>query len=45
MSNIMFSIIIPIYNIENYLKKSIDSAINQSYDNIEIILVNDLSYR
>ena len=41
MSNIMFSIIIPIYNIENYLKKSIDSAINQSYDNIEIILVND----
>ena len=35
------SIIIPVYNAENYLKKCIDSVINQSYKNYEIILVND----
>ena len=33
------SIIISIYNVEQYLKKCIDSVINQSYKNIEIILV------
>lgn len=38
---IKFSIIIPIYNIENYVEKSIKSAINQTYTNVEIILVND----
>lgn len=35
------SIIIPIYNAEKFLTKSIESAINQTYKNIEIILVND----
>ena len=35
------SIIIPIYNSENYLEKCIGSVISQTYDDIEIILVND----
>ena len=36
-----FSIIIPIYNTECYLEECIESVINQTYKNIEIILVND----
>ena len=39
----LISIIIPIYKVENYLVKCIESAINQSYKNIEIILINDAS--
>lgn len=35
------SIIIPIYNVEKYLKRCIDSIVNQTYKNTEIILVND----
>ena len=37
----MISIIIPVYNVENYLKESLDSVCNQSFGNIEIICVND----
>lgn len=37
------SIIIPIYNAEQYLEKCIDSVINQTYKNIEIILIDDYS--
>lgn len=37
----MLSVIIPIYNVEKYLTKCIESVINQTYKNIEIILVND----
>jgi len=35
------SVIVPIYNSEKHLNKCIDSIINQSYHNLEIILVND----
>lgn len=35
------SVIVPIYKVEKYLKKCIDSIINQTYSNLEIILVDD----
>lgn len=37
----MISIIIPIYNSEKYINECIDSLINQTYKNIEIILIDD----
>lgn len=37
----MLTIIVPIYNTENYLSECIDSILNQSYKNIELILIND----
>lgn len=37
----MFSIIIPVYNVENYLQKCLDSVLNQTYPNYEVICVND----
>ena len=37
------SIIIPVYNVEQYLAQCLDSVINQTYKNIEIICVNDCS--
>lgn len=41
MMNDLISIIIPIYNTEEYLARCLDSIINQSYKNLEIILVDD----
>ena len=35
------SIVVPVYNIENYIEKCIESLISQTYKNIEIILVDD----
>lgn len=35
------SIILPIYNVEDYLEKCVESVRNQTYDNLEIILVDD----
>lgn len=35
------SVIIPVYNVEKYLDKCVDSICNQTYDNLEIILVDD----
>lgn len=37
----LISIVIPVYNGSNYLKEAIDSALNQTYKSIEIIVVND----
>lgn len=37
----MVSIIVPIYKVEKYIEKSLYSVINQSYKDIELILVND----
>lgn len=37
----LLTVILPIYNVENYLDKCIESVVSQSYKNIEIILVDD----
>lgn len=41
--NALISIIIPIYKTENFLKTCIDSVLNQTYKNIEVILVDNAS--
>ena len=35
------SIIVPVYNVEKYLKKAVESTLNQSYEKLQIILIND----
>lgn len=40
-TNLRVTIIIPLYNSEHYLRKCLDSVINQTFSNLEIILVND----
>ena len=37
----LISVIIPVYNVEKHLKKCLDSIVNQTYKNLEIILIND----
>ena len=37
----LISIILPVYNAEKYLYKALDSIVNQTYKNLEVICVND----
>lgn len=41
MSEVEISVVIPVYNVEKYLEECLDSVINQSFKNIEIICIND----
>lgn len=41
MEQPLISVIVPVYNVELYLNKCIDSILSQTYKNLEIILVND----
>ena len=39
--NPLISVIVPVYNVEKYLNRCIDSILNQTFKQIEIILVDD----
>ncbi|GHT52294.1 hypothetical protein AGMMS49982_12120 [Bacteroidia bacterium] len=41
MKNMKISVIIPVYNVEKYLRECLESIVNQSYKNLEIIVVDD----
>ena len=41
IKNSLISVIVPIYNVESYLNRCVDSLVNQTYKNLEIILVDD----
>ncbi len=41
MNENKISVIVPVYNIENYIEKTVESIRNQTYKNLEIILVDD----
>ena len=41
MKKPIISVIVPVYNVEKYLKKCLDSILDQTFGNIEIICVND----
>jgi len=39
--NIKFSVLIPVYNVENFITQCVDTVLNQRYENFEVILIND----
>ena len=41
MDKTSFSFIIPVFNVENYIIQCVESIINQTYNNFEIILIDD----
>ena len=41
MINVLISVIIPIYNVEKYLRRCVDGILSQTYRNLEVILVDD----
>lgn len=43
MENPLVSVIIPVYNTQDYLKESLDAIVNQTLEDIEIIIINDAS--
>ncbi len=41
MENTLLSIIVPVYNVELYIRKCLDSILNQTFREYELILVDD----
>ncbi len=41
MKEKLISVIVPAYNVENYIRRCLDSLVSQTYENLEIIVVND----
>jgi len=41
MEDIFFSLVVPVYNLEEYVEKCLRSVLNQSYNNYEVIVTND----
>lgn len=41
MKKELVSVVVPVYNVEKYIEKCINSLINQTYDDLEILLIND----
>lgn len=41
MGKIIISVIIPVYNVEKYIRQCLESVINQTFKDIEIICIND----
>ena len=41
MKQPLISVIIPVYGVEKYIAQCLDSIINQTYKNLEVIVVND----
>lgn len=39
--NVLVSIVIPVYNVEEYLRQALDSVVNQTFNNLEILIIND----
>ncbi len=43
MSDILVTVVLPVYNVEEYLDRAMESIVNQTYKNLEIIMVDDAS--
>ena len=41
VSKPIISVVLPVYNAESFLRESIESILNQSFDNFEFIIIND----
>ena len=41
MTELLVSILIPVYNVEKYLSQCLDSVCGQTYRNLQIVIVND----